>query len=167
MLRPVAHHELLTLMQSDKLKTITLLAWSTNEVNNIFKHHVKEGNLIEMAALLISAHECVMAPSTLQNKDGLAINGNMAYLQCIKESMWLETIEKMESLGRLRTMSKPAWKRRAKFMALESALYLLKLFERVGVAIRSYIGSQPSNVSCNAFLISFVHYSYDFRFLKS
>ncbi|XP_059638290.1 uncharacterized protein LOC132280174 isoform X2 [Cornus florida] len=76
-----------------------LLASRTKEVDKIFSHYAIQGELIEMATLLMVAREKIMPLSMFESKDGPNLDGSMSICESIIEENVSLTDDKVKLIG--------------------------------------------------------------------
>ncbi|CAL5435849.1 unnamed protein product [Camellia sinensis] len=122
--------------KKDETKGIRLLVLNTKEAELEICQYAKEGKVVELAALLVTAREKV-APILYQIGDGSTSNGGMSIRQCIYRKLAALTYE--ESKFTFCNEKKLIRDCKEKKMAFMSTVELLDIFEMAGDTIETYI----------------------------
>ncbi|KAI7991357.1 hypothetical protein LOK49_LG12G02033 [Camellia lanceoleosa] len=122
--------------KKDVTKGIRLLVLNTKEAELEICQYAKEGKVVELAALLMTAREKV-APILYEIGDGSTSNGGMSIRQCIYRKLAALTYE--ESKFTFCNEKKLIRDCKEKKMAFMSTVELLDIFEMAGDTIETYI----------------------------
>ncbi|KAI7992548.1 hypothetical protein LOK49_LG12G02022 [Camellia lanceoleosa] len=123
----------------DVIKGIRLLVLNTKEPELEICQYAKEGKVVELAALLMTAREKV-APSLYQIGDGSTSNAGMLIRQCIYSKLAALTYEEYKfTFCNEKKLIRDC---KEKKMAFLSAVELLDIFEMAGDTIETYIRLQ-------------------------
>ncbi|KAL7225892.1 hypothetical protein ACSBR1_021110 [Camellia fascicularis] len=122
--------------KKDVTKGIRLLVLNTKEAELEICQYAKEGKVVELAALLMTAREKV-APILYEIGDGSTSNGGMSIRQCIYRKLAALTYE--ESKFTFCNEKKLIRDCKEKKMAYMSTVELLDIFEMAGDTIETYI----------------------------
>ncbi|KAF7148201.1 hypothetical protein RHSIM_Rhsim03G0008000 [Rhododendron simsii] len=120
-----------------RLKTIKLLALSTENVGKIAYDYAMEGKLAEFAVLLTVAREKVLVPITFSRHDGDGWDGSMTLHQGLEDEMGSLFHEECRLTGSFAN-KELTWIKRKKIL-LRSIALLLEVYERAGNAIEECI----------------------------
>lgn len=125
-----------------------MLASSTKDVTEFLFEYAKEGQLIQIAVLLLVANERIMDSSTFQRKDGGIVGRGLTIRDIVREIVSQADAESKVLVhnGEQRKLAEMSKDKRVTLMF---TLMLLKIFERAGDAIRSYLRSLQIHVSFN------------------
>ncbi|CAL5333148.1 unnamed protein product [Camellia sinensis] len=123
-------------LRKDVIKGIGLLVLNTKEAELEICQYAKEGKVVELAALLMTAREKV-APILYQIGDASTSNGGMSIRQCIYSKLAALTYE--ESKFTFYNEKNLIRDYKQKKMAFMSTVELLDIFEMAGDTIETYI----------------------------
>ncbi|KAK8507449.1 hypothetical protein V6N12_072708 [Hibiscus sabdariffa] len=123
------------LCETEILDNVRLLFRTTNEVEKEIYRYMKDGKLIEIAALLTVAREEVTSPSLFKGLCDTALNGSMTLRQLVSSEIVSLMASQITSVS---TGEEVHDELNKKLETMMSMLRLIEVFERVGDKIELY-----------------------------